>query len=194
MQSMSLHNWHHQGPYKPSSCVIFMLNSYWGRAATGKKKSCVYARRVASIMSDALQPCRLCLTSLLHQGGGSPGKNTGIVLANTGCHTLLEHYISYCPSHQLPWVTGAARTPETQAAAPPPHLALTGANPSPPGQPQEQIPVNHLHVEVEIKPQMKTRGSELRKKTQNLPTSCTSYRLNPHDQLGINSRIPEAEE
>ena len=33
----------------------------------------------------------------------------------------------------------------------------------------------------------------LRKKTQNLPTSCTSYRLNPHDQLGISSRIPEAE-
>ena len=24
----------------------------------------------------------------------------------------------------------------------------------------------------------------LRKKTQNLPTSCTSYRLNAHDQLG----------
>ena len=24
----------------------------------------------------------------------------------------------------------------------------------------------------------------LRKKTQNLPTSCTSCRLNPHDQLG----------
>ena len=24
----------------------------------------------------------------------------------------------------------------------------------------------------------------LRKKTQNLPTSCTSCRINPHDQLG----------
>ena len=30
----------------------------------------------------------------------------------------------------------------TQAAVPPPHLALTGANPSPPGQPQEQTPVD----------------------------------------------------
>jgi len=28
----------------------------------------------------------------------------------------------------------------TQAAAPPPHLALTGTNPSPPGQPQELNP------------------------------------------------------
>ena len=72
----------------------------------------------------------------------------------------------------------------TQAAAPPPHLALTGANPSPPGQPQEQTPVDNPHVEVEIKPQLKLRGSVARKKTQNLPTSCTSCRLHPHNQLG----------
>ena len=81
------------------------------------------------------------------------------VLANTGCHTLLEHYISCCPSCQLPWVPGAARTPANQAAAAPPHLALTGANPRPPGQPQEQPPVDDPHVEVEIKPQLKPRGS-----------------------------------
>ena len=47
----------------------------------------------------------------------------------------------------------------TQAAAPPPHLALTGANPSPPKQPQEQTPVDAPHAEVEIKPQLKPRGS-----------------------------------
>ena len=47
----------------------------------------------------------------------------------------------------------------TQAAAPPPHLALTGANPSPPGQPQEQTLVDDPHAEVEIKPQLKPRGS-----------------------------------
>ena len=46
----------------------------------------------------------------------------------------------------------------TQAVAPP-HLALTGANPSPPGQPQAQTPVDDPHVEVEIKPQWKHRGS-----------------------------------
>ena len=54
---------------------------------------------------------------------------------------------------------GAGRTPATQAAAPPPHLALTGTNPSPPGQPQEQTPVDDLHSEVEIKPQLKPRGT-----------------------------------
>ena len=46
----------------------------------------------------------------------------------------------------------------TQAAAPPPHLGLTGADPRPPGQPQEQTPVDP-HAEVEIKPQLKPRGS-----------------------------------
>jgi len=80
-------------------------------------------------------------------------------VANTACHTVLEHYIYCCPSRQLPFVPGAARTPAIQAAAPPPHLALTGANPSPPGQPQEQTPVDNPHVEVEIKPQLKPRGS-----------------------------------
>ena len=78
----------------------------------------------------------------------------------------------------------AARTPATQAAAPPPHLTLTGANPSPPGQPQEQTPVDDPHAEVEIKPQLNPRTVWLRNKTQNLPTSYTSCRLNPHDQLG----------
>jgi len=47
----------------------------------------------------------------------------------------------------------------TQAAAPPPHLALTGANPSPPGEPQEETPVDGPQIEVEIKPQLKLRGS-----------------------------------
>ena len=56
-------------------------------------------------------------------------------------------------------VPGAARIHETQAAAPPPHLALTEANPSPPGQPQEQTPVDGPHAEVEIKSQLKPRGS-----------------------------------
>ena len=46
-----------------------------------------------------------------------------------------------------------------QAAAPPPHLVFTGANPSPPEQLQEQTPVDDPHTEVEIKPELKPRGS-----------------------------------
>jgi len=56
-------------------------------------------------------------------------------------------------------VPGAARAPETQAAAAPPHLAFTGANLSPPGQPQEQTSVDNPHKKVKTKPQLKTRGS-----------------------------------
>ena len=46
----------------------------------------------------------------------------------------------------------------TQAAAPPPHLALTGVDQSPPGQPQKQTPVDDPHAEVELKAQLKPRG------------------------------------
>ena len=34
--------------------------------------------------------------------GGFSRQEYWSVLANTGCHTLLEHYISCCPSRQLP--------------------------------------------------------------------------------------------
>ena len=44
--------------------------------------------------------------------------------------------------------------------------------------------MDNPHAEVEIKPQLKLRGSVAGKKTQNLPTSCTSCRLHPHNQLG----------
>ena len=39
------------------------------------------------------------------------------------------------------------------------------------------------HAEVEIKPQLKPRGSVAKEEDQNLSSSCTSCRLNPHVQL-----------
>ena len=106
----------------------------------------------ASVVSNSLQPCRLWPARILCQKVGFSKQEYWSVLANTDCHTLLEHYISCCPSCQLPWIPGAARTPETQAAALLPPLALTGANASPPGQTQEQTPVDNPYPEVEIKP------------------------------------------
>ena len=97
-----------------------------------------------------------CHSSL---SGGFSREDYWSVLANTGCHTLQEHYISWSPSCQLPWVPGAVGTPATQAAAPPLHLTHTQADPSSPGQPQEQTPVEGPHAEVEIKPQWKPRNS-----------------------------------
>ena len=116
--------------------------------------------------------------------GGFSRQEYWSILANTGCPTLLEHYISCCPSHQLPWIPGAARTPETQTAAPPPQLALTGAEPSPPGQfrskPQWMTHMQRWKYNHKWNP----GAVWIRKKTQNHPTTCISCRLNPHDQLG----------
>ena len=67
--------------------------------------------------------------------------------------------MSSCPTCQLPRVPGAARTPATQVAVPPPHLALTGADRNPSGQPQDLTPVDDPHSEVEIKPQLKPKGT-----------------------------------
>ena len=134
-----------------------MLNSHWGRAATGKK-SCVYACRVISVMSASLQLCRLWPARLLCQGGDFPRQKYWSVLANTGCHTLLEHYISCCPSRQLPssWCyrnpsdpsSCTTSTPGPHWGRPKPSRAASGANPS-----------GHPHAEVEIKPQLKLRVS-----------------------------------
>ena len=129
-----------------------MLNPHWGRAATGKKKkSCIGL--VQHSVTLWIVACQASLS------GGFSRQECWSVLTNIGCHTLPGHYISCFPSYQHPWVPGAARIPATQAAAPPPHLALTGANLSPPGQPQEQTPADDPHAEVEIKPQLKPRGS-----------------------------------
>jgi len=106
------------------------------------------------------------------------------VQAKTGCHTLLEHYISCCASHQPRWVPSAARTPATQAPAPPSYLAFTGADASPPGQPQEQNPVDDPHAEVEIKPQLKPRCTVAKKEDPKPSHQLYKLQINPHDQLG----------
>ena len=108
-------------------------------------------------VSDSLWPCGLWLARLLRQRGGFSRQEYWSVLANSGHHTLLELYISCCPSLQSP---ESLVLPEPLRPKQLPHLHSwpSGANPSPPGQPQEQTPVEP-HVEVEIKPHLKPRGS-----------------------------------
>ena len=76
-----------------------------------QKISCVCACRVASVMSNSLRPCRLWPARLLCQGGGFSRREYWSMLANTGWHTLLEHYISCCPSCQLPLSTWCCQNP-----------------------------------------------------------------------------------
>ena len=72
-----------------------------GQSCHRQKKSCVYAHRVASVVFDSLQPCRLWPARILSERGFSRQEYWS-VLANTGYHTLLEHYIPWCPSCQPP--------------------------------------------------------------------------------------------
>ena len=159
-EAVSLHTWRCQGARKPSSCTHL-------HAQPSLKQSC-HRQKVLSLCTQGHFGCVQPFVTLwsvacqASRSGGFSRQEYWSVLANTGCHTLLEHYISCCPSCQLPWVPGAAKIPATQAAVPPPHLALTEADPSPPGQPQEQTPVDDPHAEVEIKPQLKPRGSVAR--------------------------------
>ena len=58
---------------------------------TGSLRSCV------TLCDPVDWPVRL-----LCQRGGSSRQEYWSILVNTGFHTLLEHYISYYPSHQPP--------------------------------------------------------------------------------------------
>ena len=171
------------------SMKVAQLLGLWGPwwCQVCKDMDCLHRRnygpiRVSLVVSNSLQPYRLWPAKSLSERGFS-SQEYWSVLANTGCHTLL-HYISCCRSCQLPWVPGPARIPATQAAAPPLDLAPTEANPSPLGQPQELNCSGWPMCRAKNKNHNWNPGAVwLRKKTQNLPTSCTSCRLNPHDQL-----------
>ena len=98
---MSLHICHRHSPCKPSSCATFMLNSHWGRAATGKKGLHLCTQgHFSSVRLFATLWTVACQASL--SGRGFSSQEYWSILANMGCHTLLEHYISCCPSCQLP--------------------------------------------------------------------------------------------
>ena len=116
---------------------------------------------------------------LLCQVGRFSRQEYWSALANTGFHTFLDHCISCCPSCQPPWDPGAARTPATQATAPHQQLAFTGADTSLPGQPQELIPVDNPHAEVEIKPQLKPRGSVTEEECPKPPHQLYKLQIKP---------------
>ena len=134
-----------------------MLSSHWGRTATGKKKSCVSAHRVALVVSDSMRPCRLWPARLL----------SGKEILQARRLERIGQYLLPHPSRALYFLLPYPPTPLgtcschnqcNPSSAPPSHLALTGANPSSPGQAQEQTPADDSHAEVEIRPQLKPRG------------------------------------
>ena len=93
----------------PPSCST-LTGAELTQAKKKKKKKvlqlCVQGRFGLVQLFATLWPARL-----LYQGGVFSKQEYRSALANTGCHTLLEHYISCSPSCQLPWVPCADRTP-----------------------------------------------------------------------------------
>ena len=140
-------------PGSPQARQLHHLHAHQlspGQSCHRQKKSRAYARRVTPVVSNSLRSCRLWPARLLCQGG-SPGKNTGVYWPIL---VVISFQSTIFPAALA---INAPEYAETQAAAPPSHLALTGANPNLPGQ--KQTPVDDLHAEVEIKPQLKPRGS-----------------------------------
>ena len=126
------------------------------------KKPFVYVRRVASAMSDSLQPLDCGLPGFSVGEEGSSSQEYWSILASAGCHTFLELYIpaalaANTPEHLV--LPEPLRPSSCTTSSPGPHRA----NPSPPGQPQEQSPVDDSHAEVEIEPQWKPEAVWLRK-------------------------------
>ena len=142
---MSLHTWCLQGPRKPSSCATFMVNSHWGRAATGKKKSCVYAHRVTSVVSDS-DPVDCGLPGFSIREGVFPGKNTGVcwpilvaipfwstifpaaLAANSPEYLVLPETLQPKQLHHLhTWSSQGQTQASREASGQTPHLKTTGA-------------------------------------------------------------------
>ena len=95
----------------PKQVHHFHFNPHLGELVCPHRQTeaCVYVCRVSSVVSNSLWPCGLWPVAC-----GLPGFSVrGVLqarileyLIHTGCHTLLEHYISCCPSRQLPWAPG----------------------------------------------------------------------------------------
>ena len=65
-----------------------------------KKVLCLCSRVTSAVSDSATLQTVACQASL--SGRGLLQEEYWSILANTGCHTLIEHYISCCPSCQLP--------------------------------------------------------------------------------------------
>ena len=98
---MSLHTWCRQRPGKTSSCTILCSTLTGAELPQAKNKSCIYARRVTQLCLTLCNPVDCGLPGSLSERGFSRQEYWSI-LANSGCHTLLEHCISCYPSHQPP--------------------------------------------------------------------------------------------
>ena len=170
------------GPRSQRQCLI-RCHSHGARAAAGRGPW-VSVRRAASGKASSGRPRRLWPASLLCQG--ERGLQASI-LERTGQSWLpspsrtLYFLLPEPPTPPRAWCCLSPCDPSSCPTSTP---GLTGANPSPPGQPQGQTPVDDTHAEVEIKPQLRPRGSVSEEEDPKPSHHYASCRLNPHNQLG----------
>ena len=145
------------GSPQSSGCATFTLSSPWGSAATGRKVMPLCKQGLFGHVQFFVTLLTVACQASLSGRGFSRQEDWGI-LSNAGCHTLLEHCISRCPSRrQAPEdvvLPETLRPSSCTTSTPGPHRG----RPKPPGQPQEQTPVDDPHAEVGIKPQLKPKG------------------------------------
>ena len=95
-QSVSLHTWRCRGLYKLSNCATFILNSHWGKLPQAKKVLRLWVQgllcsvRLCNPVDRDLSGREVLQARILEHTG------------HTGCHTLLEYYISWCLSRNSP--------------------------------------------------------------------------------------------
>ena len=169
---MSLHIW--CCPGSPQAKQLCHLH-----AQPSLEQSCYGQKSLASTCAGSLQSCPT-LCDPVDCGlpgfsvGGSPGRNTGeywptlAAIPSRAPHFLL-------PQLPTPLRTWSCQNPSDPrsctTSTPGPHRG----NPSPPGQPQEQTPVGDPHAEVNIRPQLKPRGSAAKEEDPKPPHQL--YRL-----------------
>ena len=152
-----------QGPWKPSSC------------ATSTGAGLPQAKNVLRLCLQG-RFRRVQLSATLWTVACQPSlSERGVLQARTlepigqdWFPCLLGHYF-LLPEPPAPLRTWCCQNPcdpsSCTASAPGPQ----GANPSPPGQPQEQTPGDGPHAEVEIKPQVKPRGGVAKEEDPTAP-------------------------
>ena len=139
--------------------------------------------RVAWVVSNSLQPCRLWPARLLIQRLGSLGKNTGaywpILVAIPFWGTIFPTTLVTKPPEYL-------ELPEPLRLKQLYHFHTCpsqGQTQALLGSLRSQTPVADPHVEVVIKPQLKPRGSVAKGEDPKPSHQLYKLKIKPHDQL-----------
>ena len=178
-EAVCVPTWRCWDPHDPAA-VPASRSTLTGAELHGRK-SCVHARGATSACVALCNPldCDLpgfCVSGLLQarllQRIGRYWLPCGPRAPYFLLPELPTPLSTWCCQNPCDPSSPTTSTPGPLRGKPKSSRAASGAN-----------PVDDPHAEVEIEPRLKLRGSVAKEEDPNLPTSCTSGRLNPQDQL-----------